>query len=157
MIPALYRISQELNAWFAVCSALIPVDFTHALQGCFTQTGAMVWVLVKLNLEEYKKITISHGYLLKTINSMRPRDVYMRQKIRPSLGKIMACRRISAKPLSEPMLDYCQLDLWEHILTFWLKNVFKMSSGKWRLFCLGLNVWLKQNKAIENRHLEYRL
>ena len=27
----------------------------------------------------------------------------------------MACRLIGAKPLSEPMLDYCQLDPCEHI------------------------------------------
>ena len=149
MIPVIYRIPKNC--------ALGPrfVDFIHILQGGFTQTGAIVSVLVKLNHEEYRKIY--YGNLLKTINSMRPSDAYMRQKTRPSLGKIMACRLVGVKPLSEPMLDYCQLDLWEHILTFWLKNVFKMSSGKWRLFCLGLNVWLKQNKAIENRHLEYRL
>ena len=27
----------------------------------------------------------------------------------------MACRLIGARPLSEPMFDYCQLDPWEHI------------------------------------------
>ena len=27
----------------------------------------------------------------------------------------MACHLIGAKPLSEPMPDYCQLDPWEHI------------------------------------------
>ena len=32
-----------------------------------------------------------------------------------SLFQIMACRLIGAKPLSEPMLDYCQLDPCEHI------------------------------------------
>ena len=29
---------------------------------------------------------------------------------RPSLVQITACRLFGDKPLSEPMLDYCQLD-----------------------------------------------
>ena len=33
----------------------------------------------------------------------------------PSLVQVMACRLFGAKPLSEPMLDYCQLNPWEHI------------------------------------------
>ena len=40
----------------------------------------------------------------------------MRQLTRPSLVQIMAWRRFGTKPLSEPTLAYCQLDLWEHIL-----------------------------------------
>ena len=28
----------------------------------------------------------------------------------------MACRLFGTKPLPEPMLAYCQLDSWEHIL-----------------------------------------
>ena len=34
-------------------------------------------------------------------------DAYTRQKTRPSLVQIMACRLFGAKPLSEPMLEYC--------------------------------------------------
>ena len=41
------------------------------------------------------------------INSLRPRDAYMRQETRPPLLQIMACRLFGAKPLSEPMLEYC--------------------------------------------------
>ena len=61
----------------------------------------------------------------------------------------MACRLFGAKPSSEPMLPYCQLDPKECIsLKFNLKFKsfhekemhFKMSSAKWRPFCLGLNV-----------------
>ena len=40
-------------------------------------------------------------------NSLRPSDAYMRQLTRPSLVQIMACRLVGAKPLSEPMLEYC--------------------------------------------------
>ena len=44
------------------------------------------------------------------INSLRPSDAYMRSS---SLVQIMACRLVDAKPLSEPLLYNCQLDLWE--------------------------------------------
>ena len=36
-------------------------------------------------------------------------------KLRPSLVQIMACHLFSVKPLSEPILDYCELDPREHI------------------------------------------
>ena len=39
--------------------------------------------------------------------------MYMRQKPTPPLVQIMVCRLFDAKPLSEPMLEYCQLDPWE--------------------------------------------
>ena len=54
----------------------------------------------------------------------------MRQKTKPSLVQIMACRLFCAKPLTEPMLICCQF-----------KQVrLKMSSVKWRTFYLGLSV-----------------
>ena len=40
----------------------------------------------------------------------------MRRQPRISLVQIMACRLFGAKPLSEPMLDYCQLEPWEQTL-----------------------------------------
>ena len=50
-------------------------------------------------------------------NSWRPSDAYMHQyNIHvPTLLQIMACHLFGAKPLSEPMLPYCQLDPKEHI------------------------------------------
>ena len=39
-----------------------------------------------------------------------PSAAYMLQSIRSALVQIMACRLFSAKPLSKPMLGYCQLD-----------------------------------------------
>ena len=44
------------------------------------------------------------------VNSSSPSATYMYQWIRSALVQIMACRLFSAKPLSKPMLDYCQLD-----------------------------------------------
>ena len=42
------------------------------------------------------------------VNSSPPSAAYMRQWIRSALVQIMACRLCGAKPLSEPMLEYCQ-------------------------------------------------
>ena len=73
-------------------------------------------------------------YDINLINSLRPSDAFMRQQIMPSLGQIMACRLIGAKPLSEPMLSYCQLGFKEYIsVTFYLK--FK-SFHSWK--CTGI-------------------
>ena len=54
----------------------------------------------------------------------------------------MACHLFEAKPLSELMLKYCQLDTDEHNsmkLYLKFKRHLKISSAKWQSFCLGLN------------------
>ena len=48
--------------------------------------------------------------ILLGLNSLRPRNAYMRDQTRHSLVQIMACRLFGAKSLSEPMLDHCKLD-----------------------------------------------
>ena len=56
------------------------------------------------------------------VNSPPPSAAYMCQWIVSALVQIMACRLDGAKPLSEPMLTYCQLDPKEHIsMKFHLK------------------------------------
>ena len=47
------------------------------------------------------------------LQSSLPNAAYMRQWIGSALGQKMACRLFDAKPLSIPMLGYCQLDHWE--------------------------------------------
>ena len=74
----------------------------------------------------------------------------------PSLVQTMASRLIGAKPLSEPnagLLLFGSLgtsfsEIWIKIKQFSsTKMRFKMSSVKWRPFCLGLNVlnWICYN------------
>ena len=69
----------------------------------------------------------------------------MRTWIGSALLQIMACRLFGAKPLSEPMLDYHQLDPWEqtvseswiiiHNTKFVIKKMnLKISSAKWPPF-----------------------
>ena len=65
-------------------------------------------------------------------STRRPKNAYISQYTRPLFVEIIACRLLGAKPSSEPILDYCQLDTWEHI--------WKWQSAKWHLLCLGLNV-----------------
>ena len=54
--------------------------------------------------------TTTDIYAGKLTNSSPPSVAYMRQWIRLVLVQIMACRLFGAKPLSKPMLFYCQLD-----------------------------------------------
>ena len=49
----------------------------------------------------------------------------------PALVQIMTCRLLGAKPLSKPMLVYCQLDHWGHIS---VKFESKYHNIHWRKF-----------------------
>ena len=64
----------------------------------------------------------------------RGTHIYMCHQSRPSLVQIMACRLFGAKPLSEPMLDYCKLDTCEHISTKFLSkyNNFHRRKRIWK-------------------------
>ena len=44
------------------------------------------------------------------LDSYPPSAAYMRQWIWSALVRIIACRLFGAKPLSKPILGYCQLD-----------------------------------------------
>ena len=70
---------------------------------------------------------------LEDINPSRLSDAYMRQYPMPSLVPIMACRLFGAKPLSEPMLDYCQPDHKEQI---WMKFYLKLGRSTCSKKCI---------------------
>ena len=56
------------------------------------------------------------------VDSLRLSDAYMHQYTRSSLVQIMACRLLCAKPLSDPVMTFCQLDSKEHIsVKYYLK------------------------------------
>ena len=50
------------------------------------------------------------AHVKTTINLFPPSAAYMHQWIDPTLVQILACRLFGAKPLSKPILCYCQLD-----------------------------------------------
>ena len=60
-----------------------------------------------------KKVQYLYVKYTVLVTSLRPSAAYMRKQPMISLVQIMACRLFGAKPLSEPMLDYCQLEPWE--------------------------------------------
>ena len=114
---------------------------------------AFNWGKFHLHISHYKMF---ENYLFENaatfpgsqwVNSLRPSDAYMRRWTGSSLVQIMACRLFGAKPLSEPMLEYCNWDLGPNfseiligIQPFSFKKLhLKTSSAKLRLFCLGLN------------------
>ena len=83
---------QDMTSWILVdlssADGLVPVGWFH-------------------NLKQYWLIIIIIIILCQSFNSLRPSDGYMRQYTILSLVQIMACRLVGAKPLSEPMLEYC--------------------------------------------------
>ena len=76
------------------------------------------WVSINIvELVSSEAQLVHWGWCCAIITQQWPIEVewYMHQLTTPSLVQIMSCRLISAKPLSEPMLEYCQLDPWEQI------------------------------------------
>ena len=66
---------------------------------------------VMLILKHFYSLT-THLFVSKLplLNSSPPSARYMCQWFRSALVQIIACRPFSTKPLSKPMMDYCQLD-----------------------------------------------
>ena len=106
-------------------------------------------ILLPWNVNSLRLSGTSVNY---AINSLRPSDAYRRWYTRPSLVQIIACQLLMAKPLSEPVLEYCWLGLGKKLQgdpsrnSCNLKIHVKMSSGNWRPFCLCLNVLKLCNK-----------
>ena len=72
---------------------------------------------------------------LCAFNSSPPIAAYMRRRTCPALVRVMACRLFGAKPLSEPMLTYCQLDSCEQISVKFESELYHFHSRKWIWNC----------------------
>ena len=94
-----------------------------------------------------------------SLNSSPLSATYMCQWIGSALVQIMACRLFSAKPLSKPMLGYCQFgplgtnfsEILIKILNFsFMKMHLKIWSAKRRPFCPGGDVltWVSKSWAM---------
>ena len=98
------------------------VHFTrmsHVLQGYLIVTGTIIQSS-QCPCEAWSHAEDGHGpqhiihkTTITTDNSSPPSATYMHQWIGSALVQIMACRLFSAKPLSKPVLGYCQLDPYE--------------------------------------------
>ena len=80
------------------------------------------------------------------LNSPPPSATHMHQWTVSALVQVMACRLYGAKPLPEPILDYCQLDPWEQISVKFESEFYHFHSRKcisnfrlpkWQPFCPG--------------------
>ena len=105
------------------CDGLVPF-WGEATWTCTDMLWIEAWgkniteIRIKYNCHPWKLIWISIPNLdlvsdlnkVITINSSPPSAGYMRQWIGSALVKIMACHLFATKPLSKPMLRYCQLD-----------------------------------------------
>ena len=84
------------------------------------------------------------------VNSSPPSATNMRQWIGSALVQMMAWCLFGAKPLSKPMLGYCQLDPWEQTsVKFYLKyKAFLPPKYIWKYFCkmaaiLSRGLWVR--------------
>ena len=77
-----------IQGWYSLSRKLPYDQFQGAVSLLWKDLVGFIWMLLK-TIELYLS--------------------YMRHQPRPSLLQIMACRLFGAKPLSEPMLPYCQL------------------------------------------------
>ena len=129
-------IDSHCNFLHVVVSTVLDDSLTRC-QGICRQSDHQIW--------------IQHIYRPSTsrVNSLKLGDTYMQPYMQPSLVQIMACCLFGTKPLSEPMLAFCELDPWEQtsvkfsmkFKNFHSRKTFlKMLSTKWQPFRLGLNV-----------------
>ena len=91
--------------WWKIVLKLKNICMTNFLLFIFNHS--IIWIF-QFNIMD---LADSHKYVLHyKWNSSPPNAPYMRRWTGPTLVQIMACCLVSAKPLSELMLKYCQLD-----------------------------------------------
>ena len=132
------------------------------------------WVVVDLNKGWAPAIRTNSGITgLRWMNQwypsfMKPCElthlplvphIYMRQWIGWALAQIMACRLFGAKPLSEPMLDYCQLDPKEHTsVKFQLKfEVFPFKNAFGNAVCQNAGHFVQERLVNSYDLIEMRV
>ena len=120
------------------------------LSNCSVYTQSHTHIYIFVGTTEMGGNHIAHH--CEHFNSLRLSDAYMHQYNIPPLLQIMAWHLFGAKPLSEPMLPYCQLDPKEHIsVKLYLKFkrfhsrkcTWKCRLPKWRPSCPTSMCWLQ--------------
>ena len=134
-----HYLGREGEIWGIFCGFSISFTFCLSLQCC---TLSETWKL-KMSRTLYDVILYHiimapdcianniYIYSFVVLNSLRPSDIFIYTSVNlPSLVQKMACRLIRAKPLSEPMLPYHQLDSKEHISVKFLLKIQAFSFKK---------------------------
>ena len=99
-IKASTLIPRQNGRHFAVSNVLILIQITLN----FLQYGGLISVGTGNGLAPNMQQGMTRP---KSFNSLRPRDLYMRQYTKPLLLQLMANHLLSGKPLSNAMLAYC--------------------------------------------------
>ena len=127
------------------CTNLWLVDFNKVHGGIFAKEMWLHCWYARVAPLALKSISVKSMYyvMCRYVNTSSPGAAYMHQWIRLALAKIMACCLFSIKPLSEPMLGYCQLDTEEQtskyktfhsrkcIWKYCLRNDSHFVRGRW--------------------------
>ena len=85
-----------------------------------------------------------------------PSAAYMRQWIGSALVQVMASRLLGAKPLSKPVLGYCQLDPWEQTsVKFELKifSFINIHEILFKIVCEIAAIWFRE-RWVKYRKIE---
>ena len=112
---------ETFSALLALCAgnSPVPVNSPHNGQwrGALMFALICIWINDWVNIREAGDLRRHRGHFdvnvitwPQWVNSSSPIAAYMRQWLGSALVQIMACRLFGAKPLSEPMLGYCQLE-----------------------------------------------
>ena len=123
---------------------------------CAWSSNDLQWL--DLNERSGGQQPVSFSSLASTVpgfDSSPPGAAHMCWWTGSTLVKIMACRLVGAKPLSEPMVVYCQLDSWEQISMKFELKFYHFHSRKFiwtcclpqrRPFCPGRDELNKNQK-----------
>ena len=98
------RWTMSFLAGYIPCQLSTPIGIVEALCGWMSSTGEKQQYF---RYENYQQI---NSFSFYPLNSSPPSAAYMCQWIGSALVQIMAWSLFGAKPLSKPMLRYCQLD-----------------------------------------------
>ena len=103
--------------------------------------------MIMMSQKDHLYLSITLNTPPPSVNSSPPSAAYMRQWIGWTLVQIIACSLFSAKPLSKPMLHYCQFranfsEILIKIKKFQERNcIWKCHLPKWLPFCPGGDKW----------------
>ena len=140
-----------MQGWRKCSSRIIMwyISFFIIIEGKFQkQAGESVQAELLCDTYHFSsslRVNFKNKLLHSMVNSMRLSDAYMYQYNIPTLVPIVACRLFGTKPLSKPMLPYCQLVAKEYIsVKFYLKfQSFHSRKCTWK--CRLRNVLRKKH------------
>ena len=111
-----FRHSHMSQSQWRNCEIIIDMDCLTPTQCCIFYNARYTTARFGTSLANLD-FYIYHNQLInvqinEVFNSSPPSAAYMRPWIGSALVQIMACRIFGAKPLSKPLLGYCQLQPW---------------------------------------------